>query len=393
MASPRSTLVVSSVSIFVVGLLSGVLGPLIPGLAARLGVGVEALGTLFTALFLGALVTQFAGGWVNERVGLRPMVLVGTALFGLGALGLTVSPSLPLLLACACLAGAGQGTLDISTNVLVAAVYDQRRAVSAVNVLHFAFGAGAVLSPILAAYSQQRWGTPMPALWLAGLIALVNLAAGTRALLDPPVVKHEPGRAARGLYGRVELWALALLMFLYVGIEMGLGGWTTVYLDRTTALSVPAVAWVVSGYWLALTGGRLVGAFLGTRVSARTLIAVSLAGSLAGALLLAAGGGNLVLTVSGILLCGVAFGPVFPTVVVLATEIFRDSPSRAVSVVISLSSLGGMVLPPLQGLLLVKVSPLASVGQVALCALLMVVLLLVAERSARPAVARSAGAA
>jgi MFS transporter, FHS family, glucose/mannose:H+ symporter len=380
--TPRSTLIVSWVSTFVVGILSGFLGPLLPVLSGRVAVSVETLGSLFTALFLGALATQFSGGWLNERVGLRNMVLAGTAFLTIGVVGITFSPNMPLILVCACLAGAGQGALDISTNVLVAAVFDERKVVTAVNVLHFAFGAGAVLSPVGAALAVRQWGTPMPVLWIAAVIGVVNLVVATRMVMNPVVARAGGARVGNGIYGRPELWLLAALMFLYVGVEMGVGGWTTVYMGRTTALPASSIAWVVSGYWLALTGGRLVGAALGTRIGSRALTALSLIGCCLGALVLLVSGGNVALTVAGTLLCGVSFGPVFPTVVVIATEIFRASPSRAVSVVISVSSLGGMLLPPLQGVLLARVSPLASIAQLTLSAFAMLGLLLVVQRYA-----------
>ncbi len=385
MASPRSTLAVSFASIFVVGILSGALGPFLPQLSARLEVPVEALGAMFTALFLGALTTQLAGGWLGERFSLRSMVAAGSAVLALGILGITVSPGVPTLLFCAFLAGAGQGTLDIGTNVLVAAVFDERRAVSAVNVLHFAFGAGAVLSPALTSVAVAAWGTPMPVLWLAALLGVVAAACAPRWAMDArPGRAHEVRPAeANAIYARPILWMLGALLFLYVGVEMGLGGWTTVYAEQTTSLAPGAVALLVSGYWLALTGGRLLGAALGARVSSRALASLSIAGMCLASMVLVLGTGNPGWTVGGTLLAGLSFGPVFPTVVVLGTELFRTAPGRAVSVIIALSSLGGMVLPPLQGVLLERVSPRASMALVTTACVAMMLLLVAVGRGAR----------
>jgi len=380
--NPNSTLAVAWTSTFVVGMVSGAVGPLLPQLAVRLSAPVEALGSMFPALFIGALVTQFAGGWLNERVGLKNMVLIGTMLLTVGIVGISVSPTLPLLLASAWLVGLGQGALDISTNVLVAAVFSRDKVVSAVNLLHFAFGAGAVLAPVVTSAAVRRWATPMPALYLAAAIGLGTLLFGGKLLLNPDVAPEGAGKGATGLYRAPSLWLLALLMFLYVGGEMGVGGWTTVYLVRTSFLSAGSVALVVSGYWLALTTGRLLGAALGARTRASTLLQLSVAGSCLGALLLLLGGGNVVCTVVGTLLLGVSYGPIFPTAVVMATEHFPLAPSRAVSVVVSLSSLGGMVLPPLQGILLERVSPRASTGLVAAGAASMLAVLLIVRRSA-----------
>ncbi len=384
MATPRTTLAISVSSIFVIGILSGALGPFLPQLAARLGVALDALGSMFTALFLGALAMQFAGGWLNERVGLRNMVIGGTVLLTVGILGITVSPTLPALLFCAFLAGAGQGTIDISTNVLVAAVFHPRAVVSAVNLLHFAFGAGAVVSPLLTSAAVDAWGTPMPILWLAAALGVATVLAGFPWLMHATAGQADEanGREGGAVYRRPVLWLLGLLLFLYVGVEMGVGGWMTVYAAITTALAPESVAWLVSGYWLALTAGRLLGAAAGARLSSRALATVAIVGSCIGSAMLFLGSGSTAWTVMGTVLSGVSLGPIFPTAVVIGTEIFRSAPSRAVSVIISMSSLGGMLLPPLQGVLLQRVSPAASILEVAVACFGMLALLWAVERGA-----------
>ena len=52
--------------------------------------------------------------------------------------------------------------------------------VSAVNLLHFAFGAGAVIAPLLMSLSLGAWATPMPVLWLAAALGVATLS-GRRA--------------------------------------------------------------------------------------------------------------------------------------------------------------------------------------------------------------------
>jgi fucose permease len=363
--TPRRTLLVAWLSIFVIGMLSGAVGPLLPILAARLALPVEALGALYPALFAGALTAQLVGGWVAERIGLRNLVVLGTGLLTFGILGLTGSPTLPLLLAAASLAGLGQGAIDVSSNVLIAAVFPRERVVSAVNLLHVAFGAGAMLAPVIATAAAARLGSPMPALHLAGALGIATMLLGARMLLDAPAAHGSGGPGATGLYRSPALWLLALIMFLYVGGEMGVGGWTARYLERTSDLGAGPIALVVSAYWAALTGGRLAGAVLGARLSASTLLLWSVSGSLLGAAMVLLGGGGVAATVAGTLVLGVAYGPIFPTAVVLATERFPAAAGRAVSVLVSVSSVGGMALPPLQGVLLERVSPLASVALVA----------------------------
>jgi fucose permease len=289
-------------------------------------------------------------------------------------------------LLCALLAGAGQGALDASTNVLVAAVFEEKRVVSAVNLLHFAFGAGAVTSPVLISAASAAWGTPMPALWLAASLGAAVTFAAMRWALDAKPRRVDGVQSSEGsIYARPALWLLSLLLLLAVGVEMGLGGWTTVYARQTTALTGGEIAMLVSAYWLALTGGRLLGAILGVRVTSRALATLSVAGLCLASAMLVLGSGTVAWTVAGTMVAGLSMGPVFPTIVVMGTELFRQAPSRAVTMIIAVSSLGGMVLPPLQGLLLERVSPLASVALVAAACVGMLLLLTSVMRRARPA--------
>lgn len=388
-ASPRTTLAVCIASLFALGLFYGALGPLLPQFSRRVGAPVEAVGAMFTALFLGALTLQLAGGWLNERLGLRFMVALGSGLLAAAVLGITLSPTLPVLLACAFLAGAGQGSLDASTNVLVPAVFGER-SVSAVNLLHFAFGAGAVLSPVMTSLLSSVWGDSIPLLWVAAALGAVNALATLRWAIDPKVARAHQASAMAGnaIYSRSVLWLLSLLLFLGVGVEMGVGGWTTVYASRTTSLPVGAVAMLVSGFWLALTAGRLLGAALGVCLTSRRLAMLAIAATCLGSAMLVGGSGSIAWTVAGTLVTGFGVGPIFPTIVVMGTESFPMAASRAVSVIISVSSVGGMLLPPLQGLLLERVDPRASVALVAAASCLMMLLVTPVANRAKSAAAR-----
>jgi fucose permease len=125
---------------------------------------------------------------------------------------------------------------------------------------------------------------------------------------------------------------------------------------------------------LALTGGRVAGALLGARVAAGVLLHLSLAGALADAVLLAISPGNAALTVMAVILIGFCFGPIFPTALSIVTATFRRAPGTAVSVVVAMGSLGGMLLPWAQGALLESRGPAASVVLVAAGTLAMLML-------------------
>ena len=369
--SARGTMAASCMSFFALGLITAALGPALPDLAANASSNLATIGAIFTALFLGGFITQLIAGPLNDRLGQRPVLLVGIGLLAAGICGIAISHALPLTLACALVAGLGHGAIDVSTNVLIAEVFAARSA-SALNLLNVFFGVGAVAGPAIAGLTLRVWGTALPVLWLGAGLMLLQ-APFVRRLASAPSVAHHDDLATPGLalLRSPLLWVFGGLLLLYVGTETGIGGWTTTYMERTTTIGAAAAALVTAGFWLALTGGRVAGALIGARVAAGVLLRLSLAGALAGAVLLAISPGNAALTVVAVILIGFCFGPIFPTALSIVTATFRRAPGTAASVVVAMGSLGGMLLPWAQGTLLESRGPSASTVLVAASALSM----------------------
>jgi fucose permease len=390
----RLTLAISCLVFFSLGWLTAALGPVLPELAGRAGRSLADFGAIFTALFLGALCAQTAAGPISDRVGQRPVQLVGMAIQAIGTLGVLFSRSFPMTLGCALFAGLGHGSVDVATNVLIAEVFPGR-SVSALNLLNLFFGVGAVAGPALAGFALATWSTGLPALW-AVVVMIVLLwpivyrfeAAGRPAHGSRPLARRaqETGRSGdvpsgksglhlSGVYASPLLWMLGALLLVYVGMENGMGGWTTTYIQRTTPLKIEVAALVTSGYWLALTVGRLLSTFLGIRLSSHRVLTLSLTLCAVAGPLLALSAGSVVWTIVGVLLLGLGSGAVFPTTLAVITGTFRrQGPGKAASVGAAMGSIGGMSLPWIQGRLMADRGPVASMIFVAASAAVMTLL-------------------
>jgi fucose permease len=224
--------------------------------------------------------------------------------------------------------------------------------VSQLNFLHLFFGLGSVGGPLLVSLALGRWLTGLPALWLAVilLVAISPFVARVRV----PSLAHASQDAAKAnrLYHSPVLWSFALLLLLYVGLETGMGGWTTTYLGQTAGMPVQTAALVTAGFWLALTGGRLLVAVGGAHWRGGLVLAVDLSGAVLAAALLVLGADSRVVSIAAIFAVGLAYGSIYPTVVSVVTGIFRESPGKATSVLAASGSVGGMMLPWMQGVLL-----------------------------------------
>jgi fucose permease len=371
-----------------IGWLGGALGPALPDLADRTGRDLAALGGLVTAAFVGTMIAQIVSGPLNDRLGQRPVILVGVALLALGTLGIVLSRSLVATLIIGFMYGFGFGAVDISTNLLIAHRF-ARRSVPMLNLLHTFYGVGSVISPAVAGLTLAVWDSALPAFGLGLVAVLIPLPLVWR--LDNAPLPAPPVSAARGSafsYRVPLLWALGLLLLLFVGLEAGMGAWTTAYVDRTTTLGQGMGALITSGYWLALTVGRVLGALYSARFTPQTVLWACLAGMLSGSALLVVGHGNAALTVLAVLVLGLWSGPPYPTIVAITTATFPNGPGKATSVVVAMASLGAATLPWLQGVLLERVSSLAMVLLfVAEALAMLLVMVAVQARSPRRAVA------
>ncbi len=139
------------------------------------------------------------------------------------------------------------------------------------------------------------------------------------------------------------------MLLFYVGGETGVGGWITTYLQQTFVLETATSALMAGGFWAAITGGRVIGALVGTRLGGPRLLLGSLVGALAGALLLVLSAGDLRLSLAGVVVIGVSFGPIFPTTLAIVTSLFPRAPGTAASIASATGSLGGTLLPWTQG--------------------------------------------
>jgi FHS family Na+ dependent glucose MFS transporter 1 len=348
--------------IFCIGLSTAIIGPTLPALAAQTGAQLGAMGQLFLVGAMGGVLGTFYGGRLFER--LRGHVVLGVAQITAGLLILCIPfmPGLGWLLAAATLKGAMDGLVNNGVNTLL--VWTHREKVSPyMNGLHFCFGLGAFLSPLLVA---QVVSIPGAYRWVyIGLAALALLAglrmvtmAGSPHAQSPQEGKTDEVQPLPIPYSVVA--AAALFLFFYVGAEIAFGGWIYTYAVELNLATAVQAAYLTSGFWLTFTIGRLLSVPLATRFSPRQLITISLLGCiffLGMAFMFANSGSVLWLTALGV---GFCMAPIYPSGFTLAVHGLKLT-ARASSIILLGDSFGAMILPWLVGQVLEITGPRAMV--------------------------------
>jgi len=347
-------------ALMALGLTTASMGPTLPGLAAQTGTRLAEIGFLFTARSLGYLLGSLGGGRLYDR--LRGHRLLAGALVAVaGAMAaVPLVPRLWLLTALLAALGLAEALVDVGTNTLLVWVH-RSRVGPFMNGLHFFFGIGAFVSPIVVAQVMLHTGGIA---WAYRLLALAVLPGAVWLLrLPSPAngVEAEPGAGSRPNYGLVVL--AAAFLFLYVGAEVGFGGWVYTY-ALAMGLSGPAMAaYLTSAFWGSFTVGRFVGIPLAARFSPQAILAADVAGCIASLALLLAWPHSAAALWLGTLGVGLAMASIFPTTLSLAERRMAIT-GRATGWLLAGGGAGSMLLPWLMGQLFEPWGPGAAMAAI-----------------------------
>jgi len=336
LSSPHAALFVVGFSAFLLlGLIQAGYGPAFPSFEARFGVSTATVAGISSAHFFGSALGPLLLAALLTRFALRTSVMIGSAAFALGVLGLIAAGLLgvgwPLMLTAALLTGLGFGALSGGFNAAFATL-----GAGPSSLVNAMFGIGSVAAPLLA---LGLGAYPGPFVLVALLAALL-----TASLRSVRIWPAQPAELAQGRVPVGQVARFGLLFFAYVGIEAGLGSWATVHLSR---IGNPHPEAVTSLYWLALTAGRLGFAAIAARFQPFRVVLIRAALALIGSLLIAVP----VLAALGYVVVGLGVAPVFSTLLAWFTARF---PVRAAPLMLTAGSLGGAVMPALIGVLVAR---------------------------------------
>lgn len=328
------------------GLMSAVLGPTLPALAAKVGSEPDSLGVLFAARSLGYLLASLVIGPVYDRRAGHPILVAALLVIATSMAAVPLMPSRAALIATLLVMGVAQGVLDVGNNMMLMRVHGARVA-PYMSALHCCYGVGALIAPLcVSATPSLAWGY--------GSLALAMLPVGLHlALVGSPVLETSATAVElddRPSAGSRLVWLLVLWMLLCQSAEAGFAGWIyTVALG--TGFDDDAAARLLSSFWAAFTLGRLLSISAAARMRPLSLLTVDLLGALLSVGVLVMFDGALA-TWIGTLALGLSIASLFPATMSLAGERLRLGGAVTSRLFVG-ASLGSMLLPWVLGYTLV----------------------------------------
>ena len=400
---------VSYVAFVLVGVSAGVVGVLLLAQMGDYGVDRATIGITFFTGSAGFVAAGLSTGALIQRFGVRLTLAAGGAAYVLAGLCLAARPPFVAFVLVQLVVGYGTGILESGLNVYLAALPD---ATSRLNRLHAFFGVGALIGPVLAAWiiGFASWTVvwlilallyvPLVAAFLAAYPRrqppVTEGALGERSARAPRIAAPPPGtsagtsaassgksgtsagmsgtsatsagtsgtpersggRAGQGARGLLRaalrqpgVLSGALMLAIYVGLEISVGNWEFSYLVQARALASPLAGYAVSGYWLGLTLGRFLISPLAARFGATTagMMYACLAGVIVVTALAWVAPSAALASVS-LMLLGFFLGPIFPTTMAIVPWLAPPKLApTAIGIMNAAAVVGGAGLPWLAG--------------------------------------------
>src|SRR6202140_453926 len=362
-SSNRRLILAGQIAFLPTGVLTTLLGSMLPVLLARWALNDTQAGNLFLVQFLAALVGVQLSGVLLARWGFRPAFLAGLLLMASGVATLYLGSYLQGLLSVA-VYGIGLGLIVPTDNLLIAEIStatgpssrdnshdssrDNSRA-SAVSLLNFFWGVGAVFCSLMVAWSAAHGLIP----FFLGAVALflVALAWTMRNLPFPPAAKaHESSTSWRELIKGPAIWLFAAVFFLYPGPETAVGGWIGSYVSRLGTHGAAMASVMPAFFWVALTVGRALGTAFLRHFSEDRVLRFGYGTAVAGI--------GLILwvpvlsgVIAGALITGLSFATLYPITVARLSQRFGMAARSIGAVMFSLASIGPALIPWMVGLI------------------------------------------
>jgi len=347
------------------GMVTVMLGPLLPALAARWHIQDAQAGTLFTASFLGQLV----GAWFATR-NLRLSLLSGAVLSAAGTAALAWA-SFPVAHLALFAAGLGLSSGITAGNVVAGTSTPHRARVLA--LFNVSWSVGAIACPALIRLCGTA-NTRLFFLITAAIVLIGGLAVATLPHSFTNSRSAEPHTTAtpRLLLTPLLLALFALSMLLYIGNENSLGGWLPSFAVRNHPI-LPAST-IALLYWLSELASRLLMGPLLQRISEATLYRASLLTLLATqAMLLLLPHPPSAWILTATLLTGLSIGPIYPLIVAFLLARTENHPH--LGRLFASASLGGATLPWLTGFVSTRFGGLRAGLLVPMAGILLLLLL------------------
>ena len=335
--------------VFCCGMVSLLLGSILPDLSETYKFSAAFGGTLLLIYSSGNLISGLSFGFISLKYGRKAAITLLSVLMSVAIFLFTVDVDSSLFLMCVCLLmGFGRGGAISFCSGFMNLLTDGNPVAQGVLQSMFAFGA--VSSPLIFVCARNISG------WRTGLLIMALIAVVPVILLLLSDFDHnapEPeGKTAHddkfGFFRERGFFAISFSMVFYLCCEYSINGWLVTYLENKNMPSDFAQS-MAALLWFVMFIGRVICSVVSKFISQRMLMLILSFGSTIcfAVMLIVSGMTPITLTVifTGLFLSGIS------SVIYTLAAPYSNKYPMAIGFIFSIGTSGAMLMPFLTGVL------------------------------------------
>ncbi|MNO23779.1 putative transporter [compost metagenome] len=325
------------VGYLIFGFSENIKGPAIPRIQSDLRLDEMQLGTLLSLNSLGYLLACTFTALLIRKIGIKAVSLLAFGSMAISGVFIFLSHSYPALSGSFFLMYIGNGMLEIGLAVLGARIFVKNTG-TMMNLSHFFYGLSSTVAPLISSglMTVTVFGHMLDWRDVYLLILMLSVIPMLPAFLGkfPGDATLSEERIPLSSISRDPvIWLMVAILSFGVISELAVGGWLVNFLEKAYGWDTPAAAGMLSAFFLCFTLARLVLGPLTDRIGfALSLILFSaFSGICTFAAILSGEPGAILFALAGI---GIA--PIYPTVMALIADRYRNGSDTAITFVVTL---------------------------------------------------------
>lgn len=388
----KMTAVVALMSVFSVAICFIILGAISVELMAALKIDAGQFGSLVMGLFLTCCIVQLVIGPLLDKLGYKPIAILGFVVTCGSLFLLAFAPSYNLVMLSCILLGVGAMSLNTVGNTLIPVVlFEGKDPARASNLGNSFFGLGYVLTPLLFVLFLKTLSLSYStSVSIIGALVIIFLLFAL-ATSFPKVATDYKFSMAVKLLAKPAVLIAALALFCYISLEISMATWikslmTELLGGSEVAGAVAKAGVILSFFGVAMMIGRLLASTMKnlTAKGAGVISLMSLISIAAIVIMIVAKSPGLAIV--AIVLTGLAFAPLFPTIAGVTFAKFEPRLYGSIfGIIFAIGLLGGTFVPKAIGNMSVGRSVQSSLPIAAIMAGILFIISLFIGKVGKPA--------
>lgn len=314
----------------------------------------------FTFFTIGTTSAIFINGILLDKLTPKREALVAFFLMITGMTGMILSHSIYIFSFFLMINGLGIGILVSFGNYLIINMYEKERA-KKLNILNFYYSIGAVAGPFIAGYiikygKSISFAAGINRVWIyTYLVAIIGATVIFLLLITNDYSKLNKSNGKKSEEKTSEKWGVnvyivAVAIFLYVMSEMTVNYWVVGYLQEKEGFSILSASKLLSVIWFFMMIGRfLSGKAVDYIKPEKYIIILGLIASM-GVLNLAFPMNELTLWVAAAII-GIGYSGMYATILTYGTQQINEHSTKLMTFLITCGSAGSIISTPVSSII------------------------------------------